>query len=422
MTIKFDYSNKNIKNKNEIYYIYDKISKRHTFISKEIMDYLKNAERFNMTLEQFIDSFELQEDKKYIEHIISNLKQIGFIKNLKYDEQFKYKKDKNFDVAYISLTNKCNLNCKHCSTKCSPKGKEILSKEKIKNIIANLKQLKPKIVIFTGGEPLIRDDLEEILKFAKENLKESKFSLSTNATLIDDKNLPTIKNYFDYIDISIDGIDEESCSKVRGRGVFSKVMESIKLLKKNEVNNISLSMVFGSKNLHLKSEFLELNKKLGTEPIERALVPEGRALDNILEFYNEKTHLPNTMTSIYDINNEDKKISKKISSCSCNAFESSLFIDEKGDAYPCASLLKDCYKIMNLSYERYTKDFILDKISMTGYKFAESLEYKDTKCESCDLNIFCWNCPAHFEQAKKYDEINNWCKLMKSDLEKIVWG
>ncbi len=421
MKIEFDYTNKIVKSKNKIYYIYDKISKKHIFISKEIMGYLKSAEQLKMTSEQFINSFELTEDKKYIVNLISKLKQIGFIKNLEYDEQFKYKKYRDIDVVYIVLTNKCNLNCKHCSTNCSPKSKEVLPIEKIKNIIINIKQFKPKRVIFTGGEPLIRNDLEEILKFAEENLKESNFSLSTNGTLIDNKNIYLIKKFFDWVDISIDGVDEESCSKVRGSGVFQKVIKSIMLLKKNEITNISLSMVFGSNNLHLKSEFLELNKKLGTKPIERALIPEGRAFENILVFDSEKTHLPKAIIPIYDISNKQKKISKKISSCSCNAFERSLFIDEKGDVYPCAALLKNCYKIMNLSDKMYTKDFILEKISITGGNFVASLEYKDTKCENCDLNIFCWNCPAHFEQAKKYDEINNWCNLMKQNLEKIVW-
>lgn len=48
--------------------------------------------------------------------------------------------------------------------------------------------------------------------------------------------------------------------------------------------------------------------------------------------------------------------------------------------------------------------------------------YKDSKCEKCDLNIFCWNCPAVFENAKEYNEIPIWCDVMKSNISKIIWG
>ena len=54
-------------------------------------------------------------------------------------------------------------------------------------------------------------------------------------------------------------------------------------------------------------------------------------------------------------------------------------------------------------------------------EFEKIITLKGTKCEKCDVNVFCWSCPAIFEVAKKSDKINLWCDRMKNPLNKIVW-
>ncbi|EGT3801609.1 radical SAM protein [Clostridioides difficile] len=416
-----EYHNKVIRYKKNTCYIYDKVSKKHMFISKEVFNYLKKAEEYDLNISKFIDGFEDTDDKEYMKLVISNLKKIGFIKNYEYERRFINTENNNFESIYIMVTDKCNLNCRHCTTNCSPDGENILSTQNIKDIIYNISLLNPKNIIFTGGEPLIRKDIEEIVDFAKQNIKDSSFSLSTNSTLISNENVSMIKRLFDHVDISIDGVDELSCSKIRGKGVFGKVLNSIKLLQENGLHKISLSMVFSSSNEHLRDDFIELNKSLKTIPIERAFIPEGRGYDNILDFEYENIHIPKSIPSIYNIENKYEKLSRNISSCSCNAFKNNLFIDSNGDVYPCPSLIKSNYKITNLAYKKYTKQQIIDMIRMRSIDFSESLEYRDSKCEKCDLNIFCWDCPANFERAKEYGEIDNWCNLMKKNLDNIVW-
>ena len=66
----------------------------------------------------------------------------------------------------------------------------------------------------------------------------------SNGLLISNKNVDEIIRIFDAIDLSLDGYDEESCSKIRGKGVFTKVISVVNLLieKGFKSNNISLSM------------------------------------------------------------------------------------------------------------------------------------------------------------------------------------
>ncbi|MDO0139140.1 radical SAM protein [Clostridioides difficile] len=419
-TIELDYKNKIIKHKNNMHFIYDKISKRKIFVSDEVLNYIVSAEKLKLDESSFINCFENKDDKIYIRELMVMLKKVGFIKNENYNIELSKINNLNFRSVHLLLTNRCNLKCKHCSSNCEPDGEDTLGTDEIKNIILNLKETNPKRIVFSGGEPLLRHDFEEIIRYAKTLLKNTKFSLSTNGTLINENNVVMIKELFNCVDISVDGIDEDSCSKVRGNGVFNKVIKSVYLLKKNGVNDISLSMVFGVNNTNMKDEFIELNQKLGTTPIVRAFIPKGRGYQNKELFNNGDMKFPMLIANIY--NDKTKTNSTRINTCACDAFENSLYIDANGDCYPCPSLNLDEYKIINLAKENIKIEYVKNRMGVLKREFLNVLDYKGTKCEICDINLFCWNCPADFINAKKNNEIDFWCDLTKENLEAIVWG
>ena len=99
----------------------------------------------------------------------------------------------------------------------------------------------------------------------------------TKGTLITPKNVKEIVSQIDSIDISLEGADEESCAVIRGKGVFEKVVSSIKLLQSHGFSKISISMVLSANNVRYTKQFMELNESLNTTPMLRALSYEGRA-------------------------------------------------------------------------------------------------------------------------------------------------
>lgn len=139
-----------------------------------------------------------------------------------------YHLNKNSPIsANIRITDKCNLNCYFCKIKNN--NNEINSKEII-NVIKQLDKMKVAYLTVTGGEPLLRKDLEIILK----NIKKSNMfvSLNTNGTLINEKNAYIIANSFNQIRISIDG-NEKTHDNIRGeKGSYKKTISAIKLLNK----------------------------------------------------------------------------------------------------------------------------------------------------------------------------------------------
>ena len=71
--------------------------------------------------------------------------------------------------------------------------------------------LNPKGIVFTGGEPIMRKDLIELLHYARTNFK-GQIILSTNTLLITEKNINSILENITGISISLDGVASSSLS------------------------------------------------------------------------------------------------------------------------------------------------------------------------------------------------------------------
>ncbi|MBW2980452.1 radical SAM protein [Candidatus Woesearchaeota archaeon] len=136
----------------------------------------------------------------------------------------------------FELTNKCNLSCKWCGVK---KGKDVLSYDKIISII---EKNKPKWVEFTGGEPLLRKDIFDLIDYCKS--RRTYTCLNTNGTLINDKIAKRLNA--DIIRISIDGLEKVN-DKIRGKGSFKKAVNAIESLKKHN-KKIIISTAIGKLN------------------------------------------------------------------------------------------------------------------------------------------------------------------------------
>ncbi|WP_304340380.1 radical SAM/SPASM domain-containing protein [Metaclostridioides mangenotii] len=409
-----------IKCKENLVIIYNKELSGYMKISREVYNYYVSSEIENLTINEFLDLFEDEEDKYYIEQITEKMIKLGILSRSDYANYIKYMNAKNMGV-YLCITNKCNLKCKHCCTNCSPENDDYLSIHKLKSIVDIVSKLSPKYIVITGGEPLIRNDFNELISYIRIKIPNIYLVLSTNGTLIANNNIEFIVKRFNKIDISLDGVDEETCSKIRGKGVFTKAVKVVKELQINNFHNIHLSMIFGDKDEDLKYKFLELNASLDTTPVTRHFMPVGRGLDNVKTFSSENTKIP---LSIQNRLNEVIKEGEKITPCACSSIKSLIFINYDGIIYPCPSLIKDEYKIGNVfDVDLVNKIKENDFYNIEGYKNLKKIyPYNYVKCKDCDINIFCWNCPATLDLIKGDEvEFDRWCKMMKLKLKKAVW-
>ncbi|MCE8038696.1 heme d1 biosynthesis radical SAM protein NirJ [Halomonas sp. MCCC 1A11062] len=138
-------------------------------------------------------------------------------------------------VVIWNLIRRCNLTCKHCYTVSADvdfKGE--LSTEEVFSVLDDLKRFRVPALILSGGEPLMRPDIFEISRRAKELGIYT--GLSTNGTLIDESNIAQIAECgYDYVGISIDGLEATHDEFRRRKGAFRESMHAVKLCKQHGI-------------------------------------------------------------------------------------------------------------------------------------------------------------------------------------------
>ena len=122
----------------------------------------------------------------------------------------------------FKITNKCNLFCAHCAA-CSEITKtDFLSTKDIILILDKIFSSDIDTIILTGGEPLIRGDINIILEYARKNFSGT-INLITNGTLINKELAYVLKANVDAVSISLDGYDKISTELIRGAGSLKKL-------------------------------------------------------------------------------------------------------------------------------------------------------------------------------------------------------
>lgn len=177
------------------------------------------------------------------------------------------------------VTRKCNLRCKFCL---SDSGEEMpvgLSTEDAIQLINELGRLGINRLDFTGGEPLLREDLGVLLECAKKN--QISTIITTNTLLLSEKNLSTLKNA-DLIQISIDG-PEHIHNFQRSANVFNTMIKNVERLRDEKLKVRLNSFIFNS-NKEYVSYLIDLSKKLGLfSHLFIIFTPQGRGKDNLQE-------------------------------------------------------------------------------------------------------------------------------------------
>lgn len=145
--------------------------------------------------------------------------------------------------ACFELTSRCNLNCSFCF---GVKETKELGLNDAKKIIKKLKSWDFRHIVLSGGEPLLRDDIKEIITFSKK--LGLRTALSTNGILLSEEKIKEFKDYLDWICLPLDGPTEEINSLMRTRGHFSKIIEILKILDKTDIE-VKINTVVARPNI-----------------------------------------------------------------------------------------------------------------------------------------------------------------------------
>jgi MoaA/NifB/PqqE/SkfB family radical SAM enzyme len=243
---------------------------------------------------------------------------------------------------YIAITERCPYHCAHCSAVGRNPVQE-LTTEEMKKVLADLQEMGTAIIGFTGGEPMVRADLLELISAIDERSVSFLFTTGYGMTL--EKARAFKKAGLFAVGISLDDADPKRMDELRGReGAFDKAVAAVKICREAGLYTMTQT-VAGRDSLqsgHLR-KIIELSKSMGVQEV-RVLenMPSGRLAkvaeaciltqaerDELRAFsveMNQKKGFPKISVFAYT---EDK------SRFGCGAGTQHSYLDAAGNLYPC---------------------------------------------------------------------------------------
>jgi len=301
------------------------------------------------------------------------------------------------------LTRNCNLNCIHCraSAKLGPHKGELTTDE-CKEIIDGILAFSSPTVILTGGEPLMREDIFEIIEYGDQ--KGLKLVIAVNGTLLDKEKALRLKaGGIKRVSMSIDGKDRAAHDSFRGvEGSFDAVMNAARIL-----SEIGLPFQINTTVTRLNADDLEaiyaLTKSIGAVAWHIfLLVPVGRGEGLKGEELNAKMY-EDVLEQLYAVEKKNE-IEMKVTcaphyyrivkekgdtpkSAGCLAGKSFMFISHRGIAQPCGYLEVPSGDVKNAGVKKVWEE------SSVFNELRDLSSYRG-KCGGCKFLKICSGCRA----------------------------
>lgn len=302
------------------------------------------------------------------------------------------------------ITNFCNLRCFHCyQNDFTHKGELPFNKiiRVIDKIVQELKKSDIGINI-TGGEPLLYADIYRVLNLLEKCNNIKVINIITNGLLLNTKTIKKLNTYkkIKELKISLEGGDIETNDRIRGRGIFNRVVKNIESIRDITKKELILMFTLGSYNYKNLGEMLNLAQTLQVDGaiIER-FVPWGKGTF-LKEYYLKKQEWQQVITEIIQFTKLDYrpvellpykafhivfKKSIELNGALCNLGDESMALMPNGDVYPCRRFPS---KIGNIVQDEFSE--ILLRLKILKENIINKLK---GKCAQCTISE-CWGCRA----------------------------
>ena len=166
----------------------------------------------------------------------------------------------------IEVESRCNFNCEFCFNRVSFAsrgfGNQKMETEYIKKMIDSIKKANVSTVRFTGGEPMLREDFFELIRYAKS--KGLKVRLNTNGSLIESYSMvKEMVKYLDYVLFAMHAYRAEDDERITGfKGSFEKKIKAMQWFKKSGIGILRVNTIASLENIKNLEKFYKLFRKL----------------------------------------------------------------------------------------------------------------------------------------------------------------
>lgn len=349
---------------------------------------------------------------------------INFKDNSSKDEKMDNLKTKM--KVYYAPTPYCNLNCVYCYAEAEKKFYTSMDDIKLSRAILDkiYDDSRVSAFVFTGGEPLLRKDIFDLAKYVFDK-KKIKPSILTNGILVNKENVKEMHS-FSSVTLSLDGHNAEIHEKTRGENTFEPVIAAIKLLQSEDIP-IRVTTVISKTNHMYIEEILDFVKnELGiNEHNISTHISHGRGKDSMIECTCDEVLDFRKKYFEYSLCNKNGEIISLIQPnvekgrlhCMCGAGHSEIFVNYKGDVFPCRLLEDESYKLGNILEQPLQG--LLDSAKMKNLDTIMNVDNIDS-CRTCSYKYICGGgCRSSHacytgSLSKSHD---NLCSIIKNDLK-----
>ena len=304
---------------------------------------------------------------------------------------------------FFEITSRCNAHCEHCGSSCGDKiPKDEITGEEIKGVlddIASNPNYNPNNIMLniTGGEPLVRKDLFDLMKYATS--LGFHWGMVTNGMLITQEIVDKMIEAGVYsVSVSIDGTKETHEKFRQVPNCYEKIINGIKLMNKsNKIPAIQVITCVNKKNIDELEDIYKLLIELKVKDWRIIEVdPIGRAKDNkeilldadeykrMFDYILEKRNTDDGMTISYGCGHflgdeYEKKIRRNDTPFLCTAGIVTGCILSNGDIYVCPDVARRKELIQgNIRKDKFTE--VWDKKFKPYRKVYRT---SNSKCKNC---------------------------------------
>lgn len=166
----------------------------------------------------------------------------------------------------VNMGNLCNQSCTHCHVDASPRGDKIMSREVIDGILKFLSRNKDLVLDITGGAPELNPNFDYFIMDARPSVKE--IIVRSNLTVFFEPGKEYLPQFFRRYNIhlicSLPCYKEENVDSQRGKGVFNKSIEALRILNElgySKTGNLTLDLVYNPTGAYLPPQQDTLEKE-----------------------------------------------------------------------------------------------------------------------------------------------------------------
>lgn len=346
-----------------------------------------------------------------------NENQLELLREFEACNFYESEQDLQLKSAYVHVTDQCNLNCLGCYSFVDDRnGKTDMSMIQISHVLKQLKANGVERIVFSGGEPFIRNDFQEICELAKEEIGFKNLTVITNGTLPTSMYISAL-SYLDEVAVSIDGYDAHS-HFIRDQGIMPGVIETIDNL--SPLIPVSLIATLHSKNIKYMMDYQKFANDQGLYLSYSILSvsPDNVAFKDYL--FSEDDFIAihdNVKSQDFEVALMDTPIDALNFGCKgkCGVCTDVVSIGADGSIFPCHMMHDQSLSLGNINA-------LPLKEALSNFDHKAIHVDKIEECEVCEYKYLCaGGCRGRsFYYTQSLTQKDPYCPLFKAHFKELM--